>query len=81
MDKSTRIYLAGHTGLVGGAIYRTLRAEGFTDIVVRTADQVDLTDQAATRRFFDEERPEAVIDAAAKVGGILANWEQPWEFV
>jgi GDP-L-fucose synthase len=81
VDKSTRIYLAGHTGLVGGAIYRTLQAEGFTNIIVRDMEQLDLTDQAATRRFFAEERPEAVIDAAAKVGGILANWELPWEFV
>jgi len=81
VDKSTRIFLAGHTGLVGGSIYRTLLAEGFTNIVVRDVSQLDLTSQAATRRFFDEERPEAVIDAAAKVGGILANWELPWEFV
>jgi GDP-L-fucose synthase len=81
VDKSTRIYLAGHTGLVGGAIYRTLQAEGFANIIVRDMEQLDLTDQAATRRFFAEERPEAVIDAAAKVGGILANWELPWEFV
>jgi GDP-L-fucose synthase len=48
---------------------------------VRDYTEVDLTDQVATRRFFAEERPDAVIDAAAKVGGILANWEQPWEFV
>jgi GDP-L-fucose synthase len=81
IDKSTRIFLAGHTGLVGGSIHRTLQAEGFTDVIVRDLDQLDLTDQAATRRFFDEERPEAVIDAAAKVGGILANWELPWEFI
>jgi GDP-L-fucose synthase len=79
--KDARIYLAGHTGLVGGAIHRQLQAEGFTNLVVRDYTEVDLTDQAATRRFFDEERPEAVIDAAAKVGGILANWELPWEFV
>ncbi len=81
LDRSTRIYLAGHTGLVGGSVYRTLRAEGFTDIIVRRSAELDLTDQAATRRFFHEERPEIVIDAAAKVGGIMANWEQPWEFI
>ncbi len=81
VSKTSRIYLAGHTGLVGGAIYRTLQAEGFTNILVRDLDELDLTDQAATRRFFDEERPDAVIDAAAKVGGILANWQLPWEFV
>jgi GDP-L-fucose synthase len=76
-----RIFLAGHTGLVGGSIYRTLQAQGFTNIIVRTMHELDLTDAAATRRFFDEERPQAVIDAAAKVGGIMANWELPWEFV
>jgi GDP-L-fucose synthase len=81
VDKSTRIYLAGHTGLVGGSIYRTLQAEGFANIIVRDMSELDLTSQAATRKFFEEERPEAVIDAAAKVGGILANWELPWEFV
>ena len=81
VDKHARIFLAGHTGLVGGAIYRTLQAEGFTDILVRDLEELDLTDQAATRRFFDEERPDAVIDAAAKVGGILANSQLPWEFV
>ena len=81
VSKTARIFLAGHTGLVGGAIYRTLQAEGFTNILVRDYREVDLTDQVATRRFFAEERPEAVIDAAAKVGGIMANWELPWEFV
>ncbi len=81
VSKTARIFLAGHTGLVGGAIYRTLQAEGFTNVLVRDYTEVDLTDQAATRRFFDEERPEAVVDAAAKVGGIMANWELPWEFV
>jgi len=79
--KDARVFLAGHTGLVGGAIYRTLLAAGFSNILVRDLHDLDLTDQAATRSFFDEERPEAVIDAAAKVGGIMANWELPWEFV
>jgi GDP-L-fucose synthase len=81
VSKTTRIFLAGHTGLVGGSIYRTLQQQGFENILVRDLTELDLTDPAATRRFFDEERPEAVIDAAAKVGGIMANWEQPWEFV
>jgi GDP-L-fucose synthase len=78
---STRIYLAGHTGLVGSAILRTLRQAGYENLVVRDLAELDLTDQHATRRFFTEERPEVVIVAAAKVGGILANWEQPWEFI
>ena len=81
VSKASRIFLAGHTGLVGGAICRTLREQGFENLIVRDIDELDLTDPAATRRFFDEERPDAVIDAAAKVGGIMANWEQPWEFV
>ena len=81
ITESSHIYLAGHTGLVGSAILRTLRSEGFANIVVRDLNEVDLSDQAATRRLFAEEKPEAVIIAAAKVGGILANWEQPWEFI
>ena len=81
VTNATRIFLAGHTGLVGGSIYRTLQEQGFRNVLVRDLTELDLTDQAATRRFFDEERPEAVIDAAAKVGGIMANWEQPWEFL
>jgi GDP-L-fucose synthase len=81
LDRRSRIYLAGHTGLVGSAIHRALGEAGYGDIVTRELDELDLTDQAATRRFFDEERPDVVIDAAAKVGGILANSTQPWEFV
>ena len=81
ISKLSRIYLAGHGGLVGGAILRALHEAGYENLVVRDLDELDLTDQHATRRFFSEERPEVVIIAAAKVGGILANWEQPWEFV
>ena len=81
LDRRSRIYLAGHTGLVGSAIHRALSKAGYAAIVTRELDELDLTEQAATRSFFAEERPDAVIVAAAKVGGILANWEQPWEFV
>jgi GDP-L-fucose synthase len=81
VGKTSRIYLAGHTGLVGSAINRALSEAGYAQVVTRELDELDLTEQAATRRFFAEERPDAVIVAAAKVGGILANWEQPWEFV
>ena len=81
LDRRSRIYLAGHTGLVGSAIHRALTEAGYGDIVTRELDELDLTDQAATRRFFDAERPDVVIDAAAKVGGILANSTRPWEFV
>ena len=75
------IYLAGHTGLVGGAILRRLQTMEYENLVVRTRAELDLTDAAATRAFFRDERPDVVILAAAKVGGILANWEQPYEFI
>jgi GDP-L-fucose synthase len=81
LNKSTRIYLAGHSGLVGSAILRALHEGGYQNLIVRDLSELDLTDQRATRRFFAAEKPEAVIVAAAKVGGILANWEQPWEFI
>jgi GDP-L-fucose synthase len=81
LRKSTRIYLAGHTGLVGSAILRALHEAGYENLVVRDLSELELTDQLATRRFFAQEKPEVVIVAAAKVGGILANWEQPWEFI
>jgi len=80
-DRGMRIYLAGHTGLVGSAILRALHEAGYENLVVRDFSELDLTDQHATRRFFATEKPQAVIVAAAKVGGILANWEQPWEFI
>jgi GDP-L-fucose synthase len=80
LDTSARIYLAGHTGLVGSAIHRALTAAGYYDIVARAMDELDLLDQQATRRFFAEQKPDVVIDAAARVGGIMANWQHPWEF-
>ncbi len=78
---STRIYLAGHTGLVGGGILRALQSRGYQNLVFRTIEQLDLTDQAKTRAFFAQEKPKVVIIAAARVGGIMANWEYPYEFV
>jgi GDP-L-fucose synthase len=77
----TPIYLAGHTGLVGGGILRRLQAQGYSNIIVRDLEELDLTDQEHTRTFFAEEKPQVVILAAARVGGILANWEYPYEFV
>ena len=73
MDRNSRIFVAGHRGLVGSAILRRLTEAGHTDLVIRDRSQLDLTDQAAVRAFFDREGIEHVILAAAKVGGILAN--------
>ncbi|WP_353227974.1 GDP-L-fucose synthase [Novosphingobium sp.] len=75
-----RIYVAGHRGMVGGAIARRLTARG-DEVITRTHADLDLTDQAAVRSFFAEERPDAVVLAAAKVGGILANNTYPAEFI
>ena len=73
LEKTSKIYVAGHRGLVGSAIWNNLKARGYNNLVGRTHSELDLTDQLAVRRFFDEERPEAVILAAAFVGGIMAN--------
>ena len=81
VEPRTRVYLAGHTGLVGGAIHRALNEAGFANVVARDVADVDMADQAATRASINAEKPDAVIVAAAKVGGIMANWEQPWEFI
>ena len=81
LTRDTRIYLAGHRGLVGSAIHRRLQRDGFRHVVVRASDELDLRDQAAVDAFFEAERPEVVILAAAKVGGILANDTYPAEFL
>lgn len=73
MENSSKIYIAGHTGLVGGALLRKLGSDGFTNIITRTSRELDLRRQEETERFFERERPEYVLLAAAKVGGILAN--------
>ena len=75
-----RIYVAGHRGMVGGAILRRLQARG-VETITRTHAELDLTDQAAVRGFFRDERPDVVILAAAKVGGIHANDTYPAEFI
>jgi len=79
--KSSKIYVAGHRGMVGSAIIRTLQARGQTNIVTRTHAELDLTNQAAVRAFFAAEKPEQVYLAAAKVGGIHANNTYPAEFI
>ncbi|PIJ63027.1 GDP-L-fucose synthase [Mesotoga sp. H07.pep.5.3] len=75
------MYVAGHNGLVGSAIMRKLESEGYKNIVTRTFEELDLTDQKATREFFEKERPEYVFLAAAKVGGIQANSTFPADFI
>jgi GDP-L-fucose synthase len=81
MDCDARIYVAGHRGLVGSALVRQLKARGYTNLITHTHAELDLTDQAAVRAFFEREKPEYVFLAAAKVGGILANNTYPAEFI
>ena len=80
-DLKQKIYVAGHRGMVGSAIVKNLQAKGFTNIVTRTHAQMDLTDQAAVKAFFELEKPDQVYLAAAKVGGIYANNTFPAEFI
>ncbi|MBW1964732.1 MAG: GDP-L-fucose synthase [Deltaproteobacteria bacterium] len=77
----SRIYIAGHRGLVGSAITRRLQATGHTNLILKTSTELDLRDQGAVMRFFEETRPEYVFLAAAKVGGILANSSYPADFI
>ena len=81
MDRNARIFVAGHRGLVGSALVRCLERGGYTNILKRSRAELDLEDPLAVRKFFDEERPEYVMLAAAKVGGILANETYPAEFI
>lgn len=80
MNKTDKIYVAGHRGLVGSAIVRSLERQGYTNVIGRTHSELDLCDQAAVRAFFEAERPDVVVLAAAKVGGINANNTTPAEF-
>ena len=81
MNKESKIFVAGHRGMVGSSIVRRLQAEGFTQILTRNRSDLDLLDRTSVRRFFEMERPEIVFDAAARVGGIIANSEKPVEFL
>ena len=81
MELNSKIYVAGHRGLVGSAIVRNLEAKGYTNIIYRTHEELDLTNQADVQAFFKEEQPEYVILAAAKVGGIHANNTYPADFI
>lgn len=81
LDKNSKIYVAGHNGLVGSAIWNNLKQRGYNNLVGRSHKELDLTDQVAVRKFFDEEQPEAVVLAAAFVGGIMANMLYRADFI
>ena len=81
MKKNTKIYIAGHNGMVGSAIWRTLSNKGFSNLIGASSKELDLRNQQAVRDFIAEEKPEIIIDAAARVGGILANNDYPYQFI
>lgn len=81
MNKSDKIYVAGHRGMVGSSVVRLLEKYGFTNLILRTREELDLRNFSAVKTFFDEERPDVVILAAARVGGIKANMDFPAEFL
>ena len=81
MDKSDKIFVAGHRGMVGSAVMRRLKTEAFSNLVTRERAQLDLTNESAVAKFFEQERPHIVLAAAAKVGGIKANNDYPVEFL
>src|SRR5215469_3447834 len=81
MEKHSRIFIAGHRGLVGSAICRALEGQGYDNLILRTHAELNLADRPATLQFFESQRPEYVILAAAKVGGILANEMCPADFI
>jgi len=81
MNKTTKIYIAGHRGMVGAAVWRALESKRYSNLVGRTSSELDLRNQQAVTDFYKKEQPEVVIDAAAKVGGILANNDFPYQFL
>lgn len=81
LTKDTKIYIAGHRGMVGSAVWRALESVGYQNLIGRTSKELDLRDQKDVHEFFTSEKPAVVIDAAAKVGGILANNTQPYAFL
>jgi GDP-L-fucose synthase len=81
ISKTSKIYIAGHSGMVGSAIWRALEAKGFYNLIGKSSKQLDLRNQADVSAFFKSEKPTIVIDAAARVGGILANSSYPYEFL
>ena len=81
MNKSSKIYIAGHRGMVGSAVWRALESKGYSNLVGKTSSELDLRNQQEVIDFYKQEQPEIVIDAAAKVGGILANNDFPYQFL
>lgn len=81
MNKKTKIFIAGHRGMVGSAVWRALEQKGYTNLLGKTSSELDLRNQQAVNDFYNQEKPEVVIDAAAKVGGILANNDYPYPFL
>ena len=81
LSKNAKIYIAGHRGMVGSACWRALETAGYSNLLGKTSKELDLRDQRAVNDFIQEERPEVIIDAAARVGGILANDTYPYEFL
>ncbi|WP_158838711.1 GDP-L-fucose synthase family protein [Polaribacter sp. L3A8] len=81
MNKDTKIYIAGHNGMVGSAVWRTLEKKGYTNLIGKSSKVLDLKNQEAVLDFYQKEKPTVVIDAAAKVGGILANNDFPYQFL
>lgn len=81
ISKTSKIYIAGHRGMVGAAVYRKLQSLGYQNLIVRSSKELDLRNQQLVTEFFESEKPEVVIDAAARVGGILANNTYPYQFL
>ena len=81
MEPNSKIYIAGHTGMMGSAFLRQLQARGQRNILTRTRQELDLTNQSAVNAFFEKEKPQYVLVAAAKVGGIMANATYPADFI
>ena len=81
LDKTAKIYIAGHRGMVGSAVWRALEKKGYSNLIGQSSQELDLRNQEAVRAFIAGEKPDAIIDAAAKVGGILANKDYPYQFI
>jgi GDP-L-fucose synthase len=81
LNKTTKIYIAGHRGMVGSAVWRALKSKGYSNLIGKTSSELDLRNQQTVNEFYGIEKPEVVIDAAAKVGGIQANNDYPYQFL